>query len=243
MAIQALALLHTVTLQTDGATRVDRLDDAVLVHTGAEFAAEPEDLAEALIARVGAEALADHDDPRGILFIPDVAAPQARTYEAVVAEVGEGGVWAELESADEPGQDADFGALLGNVFAQLPPSLLAAASSAASGDRGSLDQVAAQVQALLGSSPALQSLAGQLSGMLGQAGGTTSGPQPGAPAELASLEDMFASFGGGDGANAALRSLASNMQAELERDPEKMQQLAQSLLGADAPDTSHAKKK
>jgi hypothetical protein len=136
-------------------------------------------------------------------------------------------VWAAPALASY-GATPDFGALLGNMLAQLPPSLLSAASSAAQGDRGALDAVSAQVQALLGSSPQLSQLAGQLGGMLGQ-------PTPGASAvpgsELAALEDMFASLGGGQAAEASLHQLASQMQSELAADPAKFEKLAQQLLG------------
>jgi hypothetical protein len=236
MAIEALALLKLSVPPASTSARIDRLDDAVIVHTGADFAADPEELGAALLAAVGEDTLAQHHDPRGILFIPSVAAPKARAYEAVVAEVGEGGSWAQFEDDDDEGAAdfGDFGALLGNVMAQMPPSLLSAASAAAQGDRGALDAVSAQVQALLGSSPALQGLAGQLSGMLGQAG---PGAAPAPSAELASLESMFASFGGGEAANAAFRDLAGSMQAELSRDPDKLKQLANSLLQGDSIDT------
>jgi hypothetical protein len=227
MPIEALALLRLKTLNISA--RVDRLDDAVLVHTGHSFATEPEQLVEALEALIGESSLAQHDDPRGVLFVPDVAAPKAQSYDAVVDEVGEGGVWAAPALASY-GSSPDFGALLGNMLAQLPPSLLSAASSAAQGDRGALDAVSAQVQALLGSSPQLQQLAGQLGGMLGQ-------PTPGASAEpgseLAALEGMFANFGGGAAAEASLHQLASQMQSELAADPAKFEQLAQQLLKKD----------
>jgi hypothetical protein len=237
MPIEALALLRLQTLHTSA--RAERLDDALIVHTGVSFATEPEQLAEALAALVGESALAQHDDPRGILFIPDVAAPRGRSYDAVVEEVGEGGVWA-APALESFGQAPDFGALLGDMLAQLPPSILAAASAAAQGDRGALDVVSAQVQALLGSSPQLQQLAGQLGGMLGDAG-------PGAPlpagSELAKLEDMFASFGGGAAAEASLHQLASHMQSELSADPAKFEQLAQQLLGKPDDDNDERGKK
>jgi len=247
MPIEALALLRLQTLHTSA--RLERLDDALIVHTGASFATEPEQLAEALAGLVGQAALAQHDDPRGILFIPDVAAPQARSYDAVVEEVGEGGVWAApalfRSRAEEPRastasyeQAPDFGALLGNVLAQLPPSLLSAASAAAQGDRGALDAVSAQMQALLGSSPELQQLAGQLGGMLGQ---TAPGAAAPAGSELAKLEDMFASFGGGAAAEASLHQLASQMEAELAADPGKLAALAQQLLGKQDDDEDDEK--
>lgn len=233
MPIHALALLRVPPFpQRASALRVDLLADASIVHTRESFANEPEQLLARLLQLVGADILAQHSDPRGVLFIPDVALLKARSYEAVVDEVGEGGVWAPLAvlAVDD---DGDLGALLGNMLAQLPPSLLTAASAAAQGDRGALDSLGTQLQSLLGSSPGLQSLAGQLSGMLGQPGPHTlpAEPELAAPPELAALEQMFAGFGGGEAASASLRQLASQMQSELAADPEAFQRLAQQFLG------------
>jgi hypothetical protein len=152
-------------------TSVARLNDASLVHTQIDFSADPEEMTRALIALVGAPVLAAHQDPRGILFIPDVAAPTSRSYDALVAEVGEGGVWApqlDAQALQLPdGLPEGLGGLLGNLLGQLPPSVLQAANAAAQGDRAAFDQLGAQVQALMGSSQSLQDLAGQLTGMLG----------------------------------------------------------------------------
>lgn len=229
MAIEALALLRISNLEQSA--RVKPLADCVIVHTGKSFATEPEELVEALATALGEAALAQHDDSRGILFMPDVAAPKALAYDAIVDEVGEGGVWGQREEAGAHAMfGGDFGALLGSVLGQLPPSLLAAASSAAQGDSKALDSVSAQMQALLGSSPALQDLAGQLSGMLGQSAAAPQQPVA-SPSELASLQDMFARFGGGEDAQSSLRELAGHMQSELANDPAKFEQLAKQLLG------------
>src|SRR5690606_12973677 len=114
----------------------------------ASFATEPVELSLALHGLLG-EALAEHRDARGIFFIPEVAAPRARSYEAVVEEVGEGGVWAPLVDATSAGGEEEFGALLGNLLGQMPSSLLAAAQAAASGQPGAFEAVSAQLQDLL----------------------------------------------------------------------------------------------
>src|SRR4051812_1915521 len=108
MAIEALALLKVSPLAapTSPGSHVEKLDDAFIVSIGASFAADPEALGEALLHAVGEDTLALHQDPRGVLFIPSVAAPKARSYEAVVAEVGEGGTWLQFED-DEPEGAAD----------------------------------------------------------------------------------------------------------------------------------------
>lgn len=193
--MKASALLRLTDLHSAGfaseatGVSVARLEDASLVHTEIDFSAEPEDMTRALTALLGAPVLAAHLDPRGILFIPDVAAPSSRSYDAVVAEVGEGGVWAPRPDALAlqlpDGLPEGLGGLLGNLLGQLPPSVLQAANAAAQGDRAAFDQLGAQVQALMGSSPSLQNLAGQLTGMLG-------GSDPAsAPDKLEQLAQQF----------------------------------------------------
>ena len=44
-----------------------------------------------------------HDDPRGVLFFPDDIEPEATTYEGVVSDVAEDGVWV----APGPGIDME----------------------------------------------------------------------------------------------------------------------------------------
>src|SRR4051812_13525457 len=101
MTIEANALLRIADAKPlEGQDlRFAQLDDAILLHLRTGFAAEPEQLSERVEELLG-PALAQHDDPRGILYIPDVAAPRSRSYDAVVAEVGEGGVWGPLPSAN-----------------------------------------------------------------------------------------------------------------------------------------------
>jgi hypothetical protein len=80
MSIQAIALLKIDSCAStpESGMRVESLEDAVLVHTGVPFSCEPEDLVARLSAALGAE-LDEHEDPRGIFVLPDVARPTART--------------------------------------------------------------------------------------------------------------------------------------------------------------------
>jgi hypothetical protein len=53
------------------------------------------------LAQFGEEMGQLHDDPRGVLFFPDTVEPDAQTYAAVVAEVGDKGVFVQPTTADE----------------------------------------------------------------------------------------------------------------------------------------------
>jgi hypothetical protein len=228
MPITALALLRIAQPATH--LRVQALSDSVIVHTELDFAAEPAQLSIALADQLG-EPLREHQDPRGILFIPSVAAPTGGSYQAVVAEVGEGGVWGPLplELSTDSVQQSDFGDLLGSMLAQLPPSLLASAQAAASGDRAALGAMGAQVQSLLGGAPELSGLTQQLSGLMAHTA-------PPVGAELDALEQMFSGFGASEAAQSSLREMVLGMQAELMRDPSKLETLAKQLFSAGEPE-------
>lgn len=102
MSIEAVALLRLSDLapsEGDAApTDVIVLSDAVLVRTGATFAAEPHELAAGLRRMLG-ERLDAHDDERGVFFVPGAALEPARTaggYHAVIEAIGEAGMWVAL---------------------------------------------------------------------------------------------------------------------------------------------------
>jgi hypothetical protein len=74
----------------------EALDDgSVLVHTFQSHAAFLASAIEgrAWLTQFGADLPRVHDDPRGVLFFPDVCEPSGRTYDAVVAEIASAGVW------------------------------------------------------------------------------------------------------------------------------------------------------
>ncbi|WP_394821713.1 hypothetical protein [Pendulispora albinea] len=102
----------------------EALDDgSFLVFTFQPYAAfeQDEDAARDWLAQFG-DALPDiHHDPRGVLFFPDSCEPDGSTYDAVVAEIGERGIWVALDEDEHglpPGFDASQLAALG-----LPPGM------------------------------------------------------------------------------------------------------------------------
>lgn len=90
----------------------EALDDgAMLVFTFQPFEVfeQNPDEAREWLSQFG-DALPDvHDDPRGLLFFPDTCEPETTTYEAVVTEVGDEGVWIGVaqEDASEPEDQAE----------------------------------------------------------------------------------------------------------------------------------------
>ena len=99
MSIEAIALLRLPALASDDAvTDLIVLSDAVLLRTGATFAAEPHELATGLRRMLG-EKLDGHDDERGVFFVPGAALEPARSaggYQAVIEAIGEAGMWVAL---------------------------------------------------------------------------------------------------------------------------------------------------
>lgn len=196
MAIHAIALLQIkpgagADALPLGAARVETLDDSILLHTGARFASEPTALSYAVHALLGDELASQHRDPRGVLFIPDVAAPTARSYEAVIKEVGEGAEWGPpLSGAGAAAEGLE--ALLGNMLASMPNSVMQTASAAVNGDPQAFQALTAQLEGLLGgagmdlSSPMFQQLAQTMQAELAKD-----------PAQLAELADRL--FGGATG--------------------------------------------
>lgn len=204
MGIQAIALLQIdvgsgaselpasatqlgphAALLADGATRIERLDDGILLHIGVPFASEPTALSFAVHALLGDALAAQHRDPRGVLFIPDVAAPKARSYEGVIREVGEGAEWGPpLSGAGAAAEGLE--ALLGDMLSAMPSSVLQSASAAVNGDPQAFQALTAQLEGLLGgsgmdlSSPMFQQLAQTMQAELAKD-----------PAQLAALADRL----------------------------------------------------
>lgn len=145
MATLAIALLRIPDLDTQGRARVVKLDDAVLVHTGLDFGSEPEVILDAVLAAAG-DAFDDHEDERGVLVIPAVARPTTKTYEAIVAEVGELGMWIDPDEIEDAADAAEAARELA-----MNPSAGAFGLGAFGG-------------------PALEGLVGQMMGALGPGG-------------------------------------------------------------------------
>ncbi len=129
MPIHALALVRGTTIPEGLSGEV--LDDAVLVKTSIRFDLEPEDLASALLTRLGSSF---GHDAQGLFVVPDVALSEARaqrTFDAVVEAIGEAGMWVRRPSASatETMEDNALGMddLLAQALAGRPisPAMLA----------------------------------------------------------------------------------------------------------------------
>jgi hypothetical protein len=155
MDITAIALLRIDKLEIagDGPARVERLQDAVLLYTGVGFSEEPATLSAHVGSLIGAAA-SRHTDPRGVFYIPDVAAPKARRYDAVIDEVGEGGFWGPAIGAGLAVPGALDAGMLGAMLGQIPSSMIDAVSEITRRDPGALQAASAQLSALIGQSGA-----------------------------------------------------------------------------------------
>ena len=103
MGIDAVALLHIpdlAQLRPDLKRYIEHRGDASLYSTFARMGGAAPDQAGLLVRSLLGDTLDQHTDPRGILFYPDVCEPRARSYDALVAEVGEAGMWVPIVQSD-----------------------------------------------------------------------------------------------------------------------------------------------
>jgi len=243
MAITAIALLRLQTLTglEVKSLRIERLDDAVLLYTDVDFSNEPETLAQIVLSQAGDPLRAEHRDPRGIFFVPDVVSPKARTYDGVIEEIGDGGVWGELPQPGLPlgaaaGAAGGLGALLGGVLEQMPASVWESIGAAAQGQPGAFEAASSQLRAAMAGSNELTDLASKLAGGLG---GMANDPAMQAQLRAATGQGMpdLASFTqalGGSGVD--LEKLMSQMQAALGSDPGRAADLAEKFFGQASED-------
>lgn len=215
MAITATALVRIPTCAPNAQppVRVEPLADAVLLHTEASFGSAPDVLVGLVATSLGPQ-LGLHRDPRGIFFLPSVATPRARAYDALIAEIGEGGMWARLPGeADAPAMPEGLGALgtvLESMLQQMPPSLRDAASAAARGDMSSLSRVGEELATRLGQTPP-------------------------AAVDMASLSKLVADSGL-DLSSPMFQQMLAGLQDTLARDPGAVARLAEQLFGRAAGD-------
>jgi hypothetical protein len=107
--VEAVALLRVRDGELPEDADVRFLDDGALVFLPIDFDSDEQSLLEELALHVG-DAIDDHHDERGVFFLPDFAEPEdAKTYEAVIAAVGDDGRWIALE----PAAPTDLAGMLG----------------------------------------------------------------------------------------------------------------------------------
>ncbi len=214
MPINALVLLRADLTLPEAAhsMRLEALDDCTLIHTSVPFETDADELV-ARLRDVFGDALDEHDDPRGLFVLPEVARPKARAYLDVLEEVGEGGQWVSFgghETFAVPDGLGALSAVLGSMLEYMPESVLEAASAAATGNTAAFSQVSAQVASMMGHGPGDVSLAGLL-----KLGGDGRGL---------------------DLASPAFQQILSTLEQELEKDPSQAARLREGLFGVLAQD-------
>jgi hypothetical protein len=103
--------------ESDGIYAEELEDGSFLLYTFQPFSifADNQDEARTWLAQLGADASMVHDDPRGFLFFPDTVEPEAQSYDGVVAEAANEGIF--VMPAGSP---------LAAAIAGIDPSLLQA---------------------------------------------------------------------------------------------------------------------
>jgi hypothetical protein len=227
MGIDAIALLRIDAGELPRGARVLReLDDGVLLYTGARFSSEPDQLALVVRTMLGG-VLDRHRDERGILMIPDVAEPSGRTYDAVAAEIGEGGTWVAPVAADHvpaslaaalPGS---LGALVGNVMRAVGPETLTSLQQAMMrGDAAALREAQSDIEKAIASDDALREAAEK----------ATSLHQDEQQAALEALRKMVADAPV-ELSSPEMRDALAKVASELERNPEMLRKVSAQIFG------------
>jgi hypothetical protein len=151
-----------------GLVRVEALADGIKLHLGLDFGDEPERFG--LAVRI---ALGDAVDAiERVLVYPEVARPAATTYAGLIEEIGDGGEWAIVASAEEAEaaleDDEDdapdlFGALQAMMGGGLGGGLMGQVQAAMAG--GGTNDLASLAQQLMGNADmraAIQQMGEQL---------------------------------------------------------------------------------
>jgi hypothetical protein len=118
--------------ESDGIYAEELEDGSFLLYTFQPFAvfAENQDEARGWLLELGAEPAAVHDDPRGFLFFPDTIEPEAQTYDGVVAEVADKGIFV---TPDTSPLAAAIAGIDPNLLQALADQLLGGAGGGAEG--------------------------------------------------------------------------------------------------------------
>jgi hypothetical protein len=162
MTIAAIALVRLPASKIPEKSLFRALEDGALVKVGASFDEDPEELFDSLVDVLG-DVIDEHDDERGVLMIPDVARPSAKTYDAIVEEIGEGGTWAREPETALGGGAAGLGDMLGQMMQAVGPGTLAEIQRAMSAaDPAALEEAKRAVESATsgGGSASIEALLG-----------------------------------------------------------------------------------
>jgi hypothetical protein len=178
MGIDAIALVRIPSAALVGggipSSRLMPLRDATLVFTSAPFGADPDEVALALRHLLG-DTLDLHEDDRGVLVFPDVSEIRSTTYDGVIAEVGDGAMWAPILAADAV-PDRWAGAPPGSLEQLVASAMVAMGGdlrteierAMAAGDADRLAGLQERMAAAFGGEEAMEALAVRLKEALGR---------------------------------------------------------------------------
>lgn len=144
--------------------RVVALEDGAAVHLGVKMTeASPAQLAARLRELLG-DLLDRHDHPRGVPVYPASYAPDVKTFDALVEELGEAADWVPI--AEEDGEEDPMAAMAG-LLGGAGVDLGALQQQMMGGDPNALMESAMQMAQQLADSGKLGELQEAMSGMFG----------------------------------------------------------------------------
>ncbi|MEM9067928.1 MAG: hypothetical protein AAGE52_05455 [Myxococcota bacterium] len=178
-----------------GPVALEPLHDAVRIHLGVRFDSEPADVGIAVRHILG-DAADLHSDERGVYVYPDIARSRETTYDAVLEDMGEGGMWVPLASAEDARLGADetmglFDAVQGMMGGDLLGQVQAALSDPGGDAMQSLAGLASQLLENPELRQSVQSAAEKLMAG-GQLPGEVAGDSEGLLAQASSIASQVA---------------------------------------------------
>jgi len=198
--------------------RIDALENATLVHLGMPLTAEPQALGLRLASLMG-DVLALHQEARGVPVYPTSYELKAKTWDAAIAELGDGADWIPVLGTQPAMPDLsgmpDLASMLGAGGAGQMAALAEQLQSSGGAD---MMQQAMQMMEQLSQSGALAGLAEQM------AGATT--PEQ-ALQQMGAGPDALGALGGLD-----LNAMAAQAQSMLAQNPDLERQMREQLGAA-----------
>ncbi|MFT3769572.1 MAG: hypothetical protein QM820_29400 [Minicystis sp.] len=235
MGIDAVALLRGIDHTLPPNLHVRKLEDALLVSTGVRFGGAPDELGLGVRAALG-EALDAHQDARGVFVIPDVAEPRAKTYDGVIAEIGEAGEWAPIVAAGHvperfAGAPADsFAGLVGQMMTALGEGTLAEMQRAmATGDLAALERVQHKLVSALGGEEQIEALGRKIAAAAEAESSARPDPLAGLPPLPIQMDEI-------DLQSPDMAALLQQVEQQLDADPERRAALEKMLREAGVED-------